>query len=77
MNLRAKPTKEAFSLLDQYIEEKDKQCITHTETTKEIENEVKTIKEKVSNLKNGWITQLLNMAIGLTALLILIFKKGG
>lgn len=84
MNLRAKPIKEALSLVEQYLEEKEKQCASHSETTKEIakvlnidlEKRLGSIELKIEKLKGGWTGNLINIAVTVAAVLFLVLKKG-
>lgn len=87
LNLRNKPSKEAFSLLDTYIDEKEKQCASHNDAVKKIEigfnssekefcDKIKIIEDKINSIKNGWVTQILGLITSLTTLLIIVFKGG-
>lgn len=76
MNLRARPVKEAFGLLDQYMDEKEKQCLSHNETTKTIEKKIVDMDKQLIMIKYGVFILIVNILATTGNIILQLLKKG-
>lgn len=74
MNLRALPVKEAFSLLDQYHAEKEKQCEAHNETTKDLTKRIETNEKQLIMIKYGSYALIINSLITAGSIIFQLLK---